>query len=162
MRIRLTLAPMILALGLAACGGSAKPAAAPAPPPTAATEATAPASLYVRLGEKPAIEAVIDKFLANVVADARISSFFSHLDAAGVAKLRGHLVDQVCMATGGPCTYGGKDMVAAHKGMGITEAQFGALVEDLVKALDELGVPATEKGELLGALGGMKPDIVGQ
>lgn len=149
---------LFLVIVLAACGGKAKTPDTTATPPTD----TAPASLYVRLGEKPAIEAVIDKFIANVVADVRINSFFTHLDAAGVAKFRGHLVDQVCAATGGPCTYGGKDMVTVHTGMNITEDQFNALVEDLVKALDELGVGETEKGELLGALGGMKPDIVGK
>jgi len=39
---------------------------------------------------------------------------------------------------------------------------FNALVEDLVKALDQFKVGATEKNELLGALGPMKGDIVGQ
>jgi hemoglobin len=153
------LTSLVLALGLAAaCGGKSK--APDTAPPT--TEPAAEASLYTRLGEKPAIEAVIDKFLANVTADVRINSFFTHLDAAGVAKLRGHLVDQVCAATGGPCTYTGKDMVTVHTGMNITDAQFDALVEDLVKALDELGVGEKEKGELLGALGGMRGDIVGK
>ena len=151
-------AGFVLALALAACGGKNKDSNTT--PPAGGGDTTA--TLYVRLGEKPAIEAVIDKFLANVVADARINARFSHLDEAGVAKLRGNLVDQVCMATGGPCQYAGKDMVTAHTGMNITEDEFNALVEDLVKALDDLGVKEAEKGELLGALGGMKGDIVGK
>ena len=73
-----------------------------------------------------------------------------------------NLVNQICQASGGPCKYTGKTMKEAHKGMGITDADFGALVEDLVKALDKFKVGATEKNELLGALGGMKGDIVGQ
>src|SRR5450755_4642846 len=44
----------------------------------------------------------------------------------------------------------------------INDAQFNALVEDLVKALDKFKVPEKEKGELLGVLGPMKPSIVGQ
>jgi hemoglobin len=72
------------------------------------------------------------------------------------------LVEQVCQGSGGPCEYKGKDMVSAHKGMNINDAEFGALVEDLVKALDKNKVPAKEKGELLGVLGPMKPAIVGQ
>lgn len=118
-------------------------------------------SLYDRLGQKPAIEVVVDKFLANVVADTRINTFFAHLDQAGVARLRGLLIDQVCQATGGPCTYGGKTMRETHTGMGITDEQFGALVEDLSKALDEAGAKPADRDELLGALGGMKGDIVG-
>jgi hemoglobin len=153
----------LFALALAACGGTSKTPETTPPATTETMPADAePKSLYVRLGEKPAIEAVIDKFIGNVVADVRINSFFTHLDAAGVAKFRTNLVDQVCQATGGPCTYTGKDMVTAHKGMNITGPQFDALVEDLVKALDELGVGETEKGELLGALGPMKTDIVGK
>jgi len=46
--------------------------------------------------------------------------------------------------------------------MKITDAEFSALVEDLGKALDKFKVPAKEKNELLGALGGMKGDIVGR
>ena len=53
-------------------------------------------------------------------------------------------------------------MRTAHKGMNITDAQFNALVEDLVKTLDKFKVPEKEKGELLGVLGPMKPQIVGQ
>jgi hemoglobin len=51
-------------------------------------------------------------------------------------------------------------MTTAHTGMNIQPAEFDALVEDLVKSLDKFKVPAREKGELLGALGGMKPTIV--
>jgi hemoglobin len=116
-------------------------------------------SLYDRLGGKGAITAVVDDFVANVAADKRINGFFAKTD---INRLKLNLVDQICQATGGPCTYTGKDMKTAHKGMGITDADFNALVEDLKKSLDKFKVPAKEQGELLGALGGMKPQIVGQ
>jgi hemoglobin len=119
-------------------------------------------SLYSRLGGKKAISAVVDQFIANVVADNRINSFFADTakDPKRVAKLKKNLVDQICQASGGPCKYKGMDMKTAHKGMGVSEADFNALVEDLVKALDHFNVGATEKNELLGALGPMKGDIV--
>ncbi|MFT3700624.1 MAG: group 1 truncated hemoglobin [Kofleriaceae bacterium] len=122
---------------------------------------TAPAekSLFDRLGGKAAITKVVDDFVANVAADKRINSFFAKTD---IKKLKANLVDQVCEATGGPCKYKGKDMKTAHKGMKITEDQWNATVEDLTKALDKNKVGDKEKGELLGALGGMKGDIVGQ
>lgn len=121
-------------------------------------------SLYSRLGGKKAITAVIDQFVTNVAGDNRINKFFADTvkDPKRVAKLKMNLVDQVCQATGGPCKYKGKDMMTAHKGMGIADADFNALVEDLVAALDKFNVGATEKNELLGALGGMKSQIVGQ
>ena len=116
-------------------------------------------SLYERLGGKPAITAVIDDFIGNVAADNRINQRFGGAD---IPRLKARLVDQVCEASGGPCKYTGANMRDVHKGMNIADAEFGALVEDLVKSLDKFKVPAKEKGELLGALGGMKGDIVGR
>jgi hemoglobin len=52
-------------------------------------------------------------------------------------------------------------MKTTHTGMNITDAEFNALVEDLVKSLDKFKVPTQEKNELLTALGGLKPQIVG-
>lgn len=60
------------------------------------------ASLYDRLGGKSAITAVVDEFVGNVANDARINNRFATTD---IPRLKGHLVDQVCGATGGPCTY---------------------------------------------------------
>ncbi|GIX28355.1 MAG: group 1 truncated hemoglobin [Burkholderiales bacterium] len=116
-------------------------------------------SLYERLGGKPAIQAVVDDFIGNVAADARINGFFANAD---IPRLKRMLVDQICEASGGPCKYTGKSMKEAHAGMGITEAHFNALVEDLVKSLDKFRVPEKEKNELLAALAAMKPDIVGK
>jgi len=114
-------------------------------------------SLYERLGGQGAIQAVVTKFISNVGGDKRINGYFATADLKKLNKL---LVEQVCMATGGPCSYSGRDMKTTHKGMKVTEAAFGALVEDLVAALDTFNVPAKEKGELLGILGPMKSDIV--
>lgn len=121
-------------------------------------------TLYSRLGGKKAITAVVDEFVNNCANDSRINKFFADTakDPARLAKFKGNLVDQICMVSGGPCKYRGKDMKTAHKGMGITDADFNSLVEDLVKALDKFHVGAAEKNELLGALGGMKGQIVGQ
>ena len=117
------------------------------------------ASLYERLGGKPAITAVVDDFIGNVAGDTRINKRFAN---ANIPRLKQMLVDHICAASGGPCTYTGRDMVSAHRGMNISDAEFGSLVGDLVKSLDKFKVPEKEKGELLGALGAMKPDIVGR
>ncbi len=119
-------------------------------------------SLYERLGGKKAITTVVDEFVANVAADARINKFFAATaaDPNRMATFKGRLGDQICQASGGPCTYTGKSMKEAHAGMGISTADFSALVEDLVKALDKLKVGEKEKSELLSVLGPMKSDIV--
>ena len=125
-------------------------------------EAPAGVSLYKQLGGREGIALVVDDFVANVVADARINARFKALPPAQVFKLKSYLSDQICDATGGPCAYVGRDMKTTHKGMNVTEAEWGATVEALVKALDKNNVPAGAKAALLGALGPMKADIVGQ
>ncbi len=162
-----------LACVLFACGGSSKPSTTAKTSNTDTTEAskeagdaveakdapapTDPASLYVRLGKKEAITAVVDEFVSRLAADARIKHRFFNTD---VPKLKRLLVELVCMATGGPCKYTGLDMETSHAGMEVVEEEFTALVEDLAGALDKFKVPAKEKGELLGALGPMAPQIV--
>lgn len=153
MRIRTMFVAALAAISLAgACGGGSKKEA------TTTSEEGAEKSLYDRLGGKEAITAVVDAFVANVAADDRINKAFEKTD---IPHLKQMLVEQICGATGGPCEYTGKDMKTVHTGMNITEEQWNATVEDLVKALDGAGVQQKEKDELLGALGGMKGDIVG-
>ncbi|AFK03435.1 globin [Emticicia oligotrophica DSM 17448] len=119
-------------------------------------------SLYNQLGGNAAISAVIDQFITNVAGDSRINAFFADAaaDPARLMKLRNNLINQVGQATGGPEKYTGLDMKTAHRGMGITEADFNALVEDLVKSLDKFKVLPKPKNQLLGALAAMKGDIV--
>ena len=119
-------------------------------------------SLYDRLGGKKAIAAVVDEFVGRVAADTRINGFFGPTasDPKRLAMFKGNLVDQICEASGGPCKYKGKDMKTAHAGMNISSANFDALVQDLVGALDKFKVGQHEKDQLLGVLGPMKSDIV--
>ncbi len=115
------------------------------------------ASLYERLGGLDAITAVVDSFVGRCAGDDRINKKFGQTD---VPRLKKMLVDQVCEATGGPCTYSGRDMRETHDRMGVTAGEFDALVEDLVATLDEFDVPRAEQDELLGLLGPMRGDIV--
>jgi len=114
-------------------------------------------SLYQRLGGKPAIRAVVDDFVANVAADKRINRFFAKTD---IARLKLRLVEQICAGSGGPCTYRGRSMKDAHRGMGVANMDFNALVEDLQLSLKRFNVPKREQGELLALLGPMRKDIV--
>ncbi len=119
-------------------------------------------ALYKSLGGKKAIIAVVDEFVGRVAADSRINTFFKATasDPKRLAGFKKKLVDQICEAAGGPCKYKGKNMKAAHKGMAVAGADFGALVEDLVGALDKFKVKDADKQALLGVLGPMKSDIV--
>jgi hemoglobin len=128
-------------------------AANPAPRP----EAPPPKTLYARLGGQPAITAVVEEFVTRTTTDPRIKERFFNTDAT---ELKKYLVEFVCAATGGGCEYTGRDMATAHAGMDLVEDEFTALVENLVGALDKFKVPEQEKGEILGALGPLQPQMV--
>ena len=154
----LRLAGAALVISMAACMAPPPPAPPPPPPPAAMAPAPMPAaSLYQRLGGQPAIVAVIDDFVGNVAADNRINRFFAN---ANVPRLKQGLVNQVCQATGGPCVYTGPPMEVVHHNMRVTDADFNALVEDLVRTLNKFNVPQREQQELLGILGPLKSKIV--
>ena len=114
-------------------------------------------TLYERLGGHDAINAVVDDFVARCAGDDRINGKFARTD---IPRLSQMLKDQVCMASGGPCTYAGRTMSETHRGMGVTAGEFDALVGDLVATLNQFGVPEAEQSELLGILGPLRSDIV--
>ncbi len=119
-------------------------------------------SLYKRLGGYDAIAKVTDEFLSGLANDKQMSRFLTGLSESSQKRLRQHVVDFLCMATGGPCLYTGRDMKTAHTGLKITEADWDASVKLLAGILDKLKVPKKEKGETLAAVAGLKSDIVGR
>ena len=114
-------------------------------------------SLYERLGGEAALKAVVDDVVARAAADTRINAKFAKTD---IPRLKFHLVKQLCAVTGGPCKDIGRTQEKIHNHLGITAGEFDAFVEDLVATLDKFSVPASEKNELLGMLGSLKPRIV--
>ena len=132
-----------------------------APSRGAETAASQP-SLYKRLGGYDALAAVTDDFIVRLIGDKRLAKFFSGVSTNSKLRIRQLVVDQLCFATGGPCVYIGRDMKTAHRGLGITEADWNASVEDLGLTLDKFKVGAKEREELLGALTKLKGDIIDQ
>jgi hemoglobin len=128
----------------------------------ASTGAPSDPTLYKRLGGREGIALVVGDFVGNMANDTRVNARFKAMKPPAVEKLKSNLADQICDATGGPCSYLGRDMKTTHKGMKITDAEWNATVENLVKALDKNKVGEKEKKELLSLLGPMKSDIVGQ
>ena len=118
-------------------------------------------TLYKRLGGYDAIAAVTDAFIGKMATDPTLAKFFDGHSKDSLGKIRQHVVDQLCNATGGPCKYTGRDMRTVHTGLNITEENWNTAVKHLVATLDEFKVPAKEKEELLTLASSLKKDIVG-
>jgi hemoglobin len=117
-------------------------------------------TLYARLGGYDAIAAVVDDFIKRLATDKRFEKFFTGFSIDSKKKLRQHILDQFCVAAGGPCVYMGRDMKTTHGGLGITEADWEVAAKHLVAALDRYKVPEAEKNELLAFVVAQKKDIV--
>lgn len=140
-----------LTLTLAVCGFLAAQAWAQAP-------AASPAdSLYKSLGEKPGLVRLMDDFVPRLFNDPRIGVHFKKTNAK---NLKEQLVDQICMASGGPCVYKGGDMKSAHADMDITKGDFNALVEALQLAMDAQGIAFAAQNQLLARLAPMHRDVI--
>jgi hemoglobin len=124
------------------------------------SNAPAQESLYKRLGGYDAIAAVVDDFIPRLVTDPTLSKFFVGASDDSKFRIRQLLVDQLCAATGGPCVYIGKTMKQAHKGLGITEAEWNASAGHFVDALKKFNVPEKETNEVVAIVVSLKGDIV--
>ncbi len=116
-------------------------------------------TLYDRLGGMPAINVVVDDFTAKMAADPRVNGTFANTDIPNFKRL---LAEQICDVSGGPCTYSGRSMEDAHRGMNITTAQFNLSGQYLSEALTENGVTDPELTEVLTVVGSLQDQIVGQ
>lgn len=119
-------------------------------------------SLYDRLGGQPAVTAVASGLVDQILIDNRVNKWFAHAAASpeNTAAYKAKLAQFLCTSVGGPCKYTGLDMMAAHKGRGVTNEAFAAVAEDLTVVLDHLQVPEPEKNEVLKLVGSLKPAIV--
>lgn len=117
-------------------------------------------SLYQRLGGYDALAAVVDDFVGRLVTDKQFAKFFIGQSDDSKKRIRQHVLDLFCNATGGPCLYTGRDMKTSHAGLGITEDDWNAAAKHLVASLDKFKVPEKEKGEVLAFVTTLKKDIV--
>jgi hemoglobin len=139
---------LALASSVASCHASAKSA-----PESAGGQPT----LYTRLGGQAGIEAVAGQFVTNITTDSRVSHYFVDTD---VAQFKNNMAKLLAQLTGGPKNYVGRDMKTTHTGLGVSGADFDAVIEDLVKSLDQFKVGEKEKSELLAILAPLRKDIV--
>jgi hemoglobin len=105
-------------------------------------------SLFERLGGTAGIAGIVDSLIAahmeNPVIRAR---FVPYLDTPErIEAMKGHACTFFEAGSGGPRSYTGRAMRDAHRGMNISEAEFVAVIDDVLLVLRKHGVDeATEK-----------------
>lgn len=116
-------------------------------------------SLYEQIGGRPVLEKIMKDSVALFKTDPRIAKFFEETDSEVLVY---HLTEQVCYLAGGGCEYLGRSMEESHKGMGVKDADFVALVEDFQVAVRKAGLTFEQENKLVALLAPMRPAIVNQ
>ena len=114
-------------------------------------------TLYDQMGGKAGMDRLVDKSVDNYLADDRIKAIF---DESNMERIRAQLKDQFCQIAGGPCLYKGHDMVAAHQGLHLGNADFNALVEDLQDAMTAQGIAFATQNKFLALLAPYQRQVV--
>ena len=117
------------------------------------------ATLYERLGGEEKILAVVTDIVALHHQNPTIKTRFDNAKKSDL-ELIDLVVDLVCSGTGGPQEYKGMSMRDTHKGMNISEAEFVAVLDDILEAMTKHGIGEREKAEVLAIAYGMKGEIV--
>jgi hemoglobin len=116
------------------------------------------ASLYHKLGGKPAIDAAIEAFYVKVLADARVKHYFEDIN---MKKQRRKQKEFLSAAFGGPIPWLGKDMRKAHAHLpGLNETHFNAIAENLQTTLTELKIKPELIRQAMAAAGSLKPAVL--
>lgn len=114
-------------------------------------------SLYERLGGTAGITAIASDLVDIHLANPRIAPRYAN---SNIDKVKHGAATFFIAGTGGPSVYEGKDMLATHKGMNIDGAEFLAVLDDALAALQKNSIGQREQEEVLYILYSMKSEII--
>ena len=114
-------------------------------------------TLFADMGGQPGIDRLVDASVDNYLADDRIKDTFSE---SNMDRVRAEFKVQFCQVAGGPCSYSGHNMTAAHKGLHLTNADFNAVVEDLQAAMTSCDISFATQNRFLARLAPYQHQVV--
>lgn len=114
-------------------------------------------ALFETFGGREGLTRIMDDVMPRWLNNPRTRPFFENSDQE---RIKLQLVEQFCVIMNGPCTYSGRTMAEAHRGMNVDEGAFYALVEELQRSLNAQKVPFAAQNRLIAALAPMHRDII--
>ena len=117
-------------------------------------------TLYQRLGGYDAIAAVANDLLPRLRADPQLGRFWAHRSEDGIMREKQLLIDYCCASAGGPMYYRGRNMLLAHKGMGISESDWTIFLGHAAATLVKFQVPEAEQRDVVAFVQSIKEDII--
>lgn len=118
-----------------------------------------PDELYQELGAQAGVARLVDALIVEIKANPRVMIFFQDTQ---FDYFRDRLIEDICVRSGGPCTYQGLSMADAHSGMAIRESEFNYFVEDTQKAMQAVGLKTSTQNKLLALLALERSEVIRQ
>jgi len=113
--------------------------------------------LYQRLGGEPAIRAVVTDIVELHFTEPLTAPLCIGVDKK---QLVDRVVSWLCQAAGGSEKYTGRDMVAAHAHLHMTDVHFMAAGDQIVRCLKKYNVPEPEMQEVICAIVAHHDDVI--
>lgn len=119
-------------------------------------------SLFERLGRSEGIERITEEVASRHLANPAIAARFRpYLDQPQkLQELKTHLARFLEAGSGGPQRYTGRDMLTTHRGMNISPAEYMSAIDDIMAALEHVGVDEQTRKDVLAIAWSLKSDIV--
>ena len=117
------------------------------------------ASLYVRFGGGRGVEAFARDLFGRAVAHPTLGRFWKGRSTYGVLREERLLIAYLSSVMGGPIRYVGRDMQMAHRGLGITPADWEVFRGILSETLAALRIQDPERREVVDFAESLKADI---
>lgn len=119
-------------------------------------------TLYERLGSGHGVSALVDRIVDAHLANPEINPRFKELkeDPERMAQSKEHLRNFLGEGSGGPEKYKGRSMLEIHRGMNISEGEYIAVLDDILKSLDAHGVDEETRRDVLAIAYSLKDEIV--
>lgn len=115
-------------------------------------------TLYQRLGGADGIARLVDDVIAAHLDNPIVKTRFESIKDMEHAKRMAR--EFFCAGSGGPEPYTGKDMLAAHKGMNISEQEYLAVTDDIVGAMNKQKLDEGTKNDVIAILYSLKGNII--
>ncbi|MGB4246091.1 MAG: group 1 truncated hemoglobin [Pseudohongiellaceae bacterium] len=124
---------------------------------TACVTAPREENLFQALGGQEGINVIVENFIMAIARDERV---IDHFAVSNVERFRSMMREHLCFIADGPCEYTGDSMIDTHVGMGVTEGDFNAIVEDMMAAMNQAEVPIGTQNRLLSRLAELRGEII--
>jgi len=114
-------------------------------------------TLYERLGGLEGTTNIANDLIDFHYENPIISTRFKTVNKNNIKQAAATFIST---GTGGPENYMGKSMLQTHKGMNISAAEFMAVLDDALNALNKNNIGQPEQEELLFILYSLRKEIV--